>query len=87
MRSSNEKVTKRGVIMQFQYDKEKEEAILTAKEKVTEAADVLEEALPDTAEELNWIRSQLVQELMRLQNRMTLQADGVLPAGECYYDL
>ncbi len=73
--------------MQFQYDKEKEEAILIAKEKVAEAVDVLEEALPDTAEELNWIRSQLLQELMRLQNKMALRADGEIPAGECYYDL
>ena len=61
--------------MNFQYDQEKEEAICTARERVGEAVDALEEMLPDTAEELIWIRDQLSQELIRLQNRISVCAD------------
>ena len=61
--------------MSFQYDQEKEEAICAARERVGEAVDVLEEMLPDTAEELSWIRDQLSQELFRLQHSISVSAD------------
>ncbi len=61
--------------MSFQYDQEKEEAISTARERVSEAVEALEETMPDTAEELVWIRDQLSQELFRLQHRILVGAD------------
>ena len=44
--------------------REKEEALSSAKEKVAEAEEILEEFLPSTAEELGWIRENLVGEIL-----------------------
>jgi DNA polymerase III delta prime subunit len=61
--------------MSYEAFCEKEEALNAAKENVSEAAGALEEILPETAEELNWIRGQLVRELIDLHTRMQEAAD------------
>ena len=44
----------------------KEDAILFAKDKLEDAAQALEEVLPDASEELSWMREQLIKELIRI---------------------
>lgn len=53
---------------------EKEEALLSAKEKVGEAVEALEEVLPDAAEELIWIQENLARELREFRAQMSQSA-------------
>jgi len=52
----------------LRYDFEMEEIVSSAKEKVGEAAEALEAFLPDTAEELSWIRESLNDQILRLRS-------------------
>jgi hypothetical protein len=56
--------------MDYEFNEEKEEALLLAKECVGDAAEALEEYLPDTSEELVWIRETLLRELIVLQSKI-----------------
>lgn len=45
----------------------KEEAILFARDKIEDAAQALNEILPDTSEELGWLGEQLSKELQSIR--------------------
>lgn len=70
----------------MKYSENMEEALSQAKEKVSEAADILEELLPDTAEELSWIRENIREEILAVRSGESMLADGV-PEGEIPFDL
>lgn len=51
----------------------KEEAILFAKEKVSDASDAIEDFLPETAEEMDWIEGILAKELTLVRTQRSEQ--------------
>lgn len=61
----------------MEYLQEKEEALSLARERVAEAAEALEEILPDTAEELVWIRENIREELLSARTDGMASFDGM----------
>lgn len=59
--------------MSIEWMNIKEEAILFAKEKVSDASEAIEELLPETAEELDWIETILAKELFSLRAQRSEQ--------------
>ncbi|MBQ3074613.1 MAG: hypothetical protein IJC26_00965 [Clostridia bacterium] len=59
----------------------KEEALSLAKEKIAEAAEALEEVLPDTSEELVWLGETVGEELLAVRTACTCHSDGVYEEG------
>ena len=59
--------------MSIEWMNMKEEAILFAKEKVADAIESIEEILPETAEELDWIKGILGKELIGLRSERSQQ--------------
>lgn len=70
----------------MKYCENAEEALSAAKEKVSEAVDILEDVLPDTAEELSWICENIREEILAVRSGECLRADGV-SEGEIFLDL
>lgn len=62
--------------MDFGYQKEKEEALIYARDRVAEAVQTLEDFTPDVAEELGWIRDHLTGEILSLQSRSAEAGEG-----------
>ncbi len=62
--------------MTLEYQQEREEALAGAKEKVAEAVELLEELLPETAEELSWIAENIHQEWLTARASFAMCADG-----------
>ncbi|MBR3837132.1 MAG: hypothetical protein IKJ74_03215 [Clostridia bacterium] len=54
----------------------KEEALSLAKEKIAEAAEALEEILPDTSEELVWLGETVGEELLAARTACACISDG-----------
>ena len=61
--------------MMNEYNR-KGEAFLSAKEKIAEASQALEDFCPEIAEELTWYAEQLVSLLTELQTEQNFLADG-----------
>lgn len=59
----------------MEYTQEKEENLAFAIERVEEAVLSLEEVLPDTAEELNWILSGMRGDLLAVRSAGIIRAD------------
>jgi hypothetical protein len=59
----------------------KEEALSLAKEKIAEAAEALEEILPDTSEELVWLGETVGEELLSVRTANTCISDGAYEEG------
>ena len=59
----------------MKYYQEREEALLLAKEKIAEAAETLEEILPDAAEELGWLKENLREEILSVRAERVESAD------------
>lgn len=62
--------------MDYEWMAIKEEAILFAKDKIEDAAQVLEEVLPDASEELGWFRENLVKELQNIRGERLFLGEG-----------
>ena len=59
----------------MEYTQEKEESLAFAVERVEEAVVSLEEVLPDTAEELNWILAEMRSDLLLVRSAGIIKAD------------
>jgi hypothetical protein len=75
------KFQKKEKTMSIDWMNVKEEAILFAKEKVSDASDAIEEILPETAEELDWIETILAKELLGIRMQRSEQVSLSAPKG------
>ena len=60
----------------------KEEAILSSKDKMEEAAEALREFLPDLSEELNWFLEELAEQLCLVRGERLSLLESALYGGE-----
>ena len=67
----------------MQYREETEQMLSEAKEKVSDAADILMEILPEAAEELKWMCENLREEILSVRTSMQSFADRALGMEGC----
>lgn len=60
----------------MEYQQEREESLEMAREKVADAAQILEEILPEAAEELTWIAENIREEFLAVRSLFVMHADG-----------